>query len=133
MPNVIVDVRTAGIPILQQPLCNGGNIMQATERKRLVSTLSREGAYGLGTALKCSICLAILILLIAIGNSSEHVPNSQAARKDASPPTSVAGNPGATAHRRQVFEERRAKFLGKAPERDSGEPLSASRAAAVDR
>ena len=107
--------------------------MQATERKRLVSTLSREGAYGLGTVLKCSICLAILNLLIAIGNSSEHVPNSQAARKDASPPTSVAGNPGATAHRRQVFEERRAKFLGKAPERDSGEPLSASRAAAVDR
>ena len=101
--------------------------MHNAERQRLVSTLSHEPTYTLGTALKCGICLAFLILLVVIGNAREQTPIAQEARSFAPHSTSVASKSGAEAHRKDVFDDRRAKFMDKASERDDGGPSLAAR------
>ncbi len=91
--------------------------MHSTERQRLVSTMSHEPAHALGVILKCGVCLALLILLAVIGSTNER---DDIAQVRSGPPlsASVAKMSSAAAHRKEVFDGRRAHFLGNASERD---------------
>ncbi len=105
--------------------------MQTTERQRLVSTMSVAPTYGLGSVLKCGICLAFLLLLVAIGSAREQAPIAQEARKDAPHSKSAAGMYGAAAHRKEVFDGRRAKLMSKASEPGVTGPTLPARADVV--
>jgi len=93
------------------------NIMQTTERKQLVSTMTVEPAHALGVVLKCGVCLALLTLLLVIGSFREDDGTAPEARGGAPHAAAVAGSSGAAAHRKEVFEERRARFAGNASNR----------------
>jgi hypothetical protein len=92
------------------------DIMNTTKRQRLVSTLSDESTRALGVVLKCGICLALLTLLVVIGVSEEKVGVPADALDSVSHAASAAKLSGAAAHRKEVFDERRARFAGSASE-----------------
>lgn len=85
--------------------------MQASERERLMQTMNDERAVRVGAAVKCGACLAFLALLAAIGAGA---PDGDAApQQTARAPAAHAANPvRAEAHRKAVFDERRARFEG---------------------
>jgi hypothetical protein len=90
------------------------DIMNSMERQRLVSTLSDEPAHALGVVLKCCIGLFLLTLLVAIGGGWGNDGTATVSRGD-SQHAEAASHPGnAAAHRREVFDERRARFESKA-------------------
>jgi hypothetical protein len=84
--------------------------MNTTERQRLASTMSNEPTHALGVVLKCGICLALLTLLVAIGGSWVNDGGATETRDSAPHATSAAKLTGAAAHRKEVFDERRARF-----------------------
>ena len=86
--------------------------MQNAERQRLVSTMSHEPAHALASVLKCGICLALLVLLAVIGGYPARDTTPQEAR-NAMPRSAAATKAfSAEAHRKEVLDERRAKFAG---------------------
>jgi len=91
--------------------------MHTTERQRLVSTMAVEPAHAVGVVLKCGICLALLTLLLVIGSARENdevAPEAVGSAPHAAAPAIV---PSAAAHRKAVFDDRRARFAGNASER----------------
>jgi hypothetical protein len=87
--------------------------MQATRRDRLTRLMSEESAHGVTTVVKCGACIALLALLTVIGFSTSI--------DDAVTPVAMlAGDENNSAHvgiraethRKQVFDERRARFEG---------------------
>jgi hypothetical protein len=93
------------------------DIMNTTERQRLASTLSDEPAHALGVVLKCAVCLALLTLLVVIGGNQGKPDTAPEARVSAPHAASATKLTGAAAHRKEVFDERRARFAGNASER----------------
>jgi hypothetical protein len=94
------------------------DIMNSTERQRLVSTMADEPTRALGVVLKCGICLALLTLLVVIGGAREKEGAAPEARGSAPHSAAVAKLPSAAAHRKEVFDDRRARFAGNASERN---------------
>ncbi len=101
--------------------------MQNAERKRLIRQMSGPLWAGRGTLLSCTLGLGVLVLVLAL------VPHDDSAgtiRTQLAASTRSAGGGGAEvgaeAHRRHLFEERRARF-------NPGNPLvrSASAGAAA--
>ncbi len=90
--------------------------MQTTERQRLISTMTVEPAHAVAAALKCGVCLALLTLLLVIGSTSKYDATASEARRSA-PAAAAARLPSAAAHRKAVFDDRRARFAGNASER----------------
>jgi hypothetical protein len=91
--------------------------MHTTERQQVVSTMTVEPARALGVVLKCGIYLALLILLMVIGSAREDDGVAPEARGSASQAQAVARLPAAAAHRKAVFDDRRARFENADPER----------------
>jgi hypothetical protein len=89
--------------------------MQASELERLMQTMNDERAVRVGAAVKCGACLAFLALLAAIGAGAGD--GNAASRQAAYAAAAHAPNPvRAEAHRKAIFDERRARFEG-APHR----------------
>jgi hypothetical protein len=107
------------------------NIVNTAERKRLVWTTSNEPTHSLEVILKCGVCLALLALLIVIGSAEEQGGVAQEARSSAAHPASVAKSSSAAAHRKEVFDGRRARFEGNASERDIAGPALATHAEVI--
>jgi hypothetical protein len=84
--------------------------MHTTERQQVVSTMTVEPARALGVVLKCGVCLALLILLMVIGSAREDDTAAPQVRGSASQAQAVARLPAAAAHRKAVFDDRRARF-----------------------
>jgi len=91
--------------------------VNTTERQKLLSTMADTPTRTLGVVLKCGICLALLILLMVIGSARENDGVAPEARGTAPHSAAVAIVPSAAAHRKAVFDERRARFAGNASER----------------
>ena len=91
--------------------------MHTTERQQVVSTMTVEPARALGVVLKCGICLALLILLMVIGSARENDGVAPEVRGSASQAQAVARLPAAAAHRKAVFDDRRARFEDAASQR----------------
>lgn len=92
--------------------------MQTTRRERLMRMASDEPAHGVATTVKCGACIGLLALLSVIGfgtgvNDAASPVAASTARNDASAHVGIR----AEAHRKQVFDERRARFDGAAPAR----------------
>ena len=87
--------------------------MQTTRRDRLMRTNCNEPAHAVATVVKCGACIAFLALLTVIGFST-------GSREAVNPITTTAGREStsakvgvrAEAHRKQVFDERRARLEG---------------------
>jgi hypothetical protein len=90
--------------------------MHAAERQRLTRTMSGEPMCAVGTAMKCAAGLAFLILLAAIGaradGNGSAVPEAPGAGRATA---SAAKGSASAAHRKLVFEERRARLEHTAP------------------
>ena len=80
-------------------------LVKSTERKQPATTMSRFGAI-----LKIGVCLGVLGLLVVVGRSERTIPDAQETRITAAPPAPVTRSPSAAEHRKQVFDERRARF-----------------------
>ena len=76
-----------------------------------------ESARGLGVVVKCGICLALLTLLLVIGSARENDGVTPEAGNGAPHAAAVAMLPSAAAHRKAVFDDRRARLAGNASER----------------
>lgn len=90
--------------------------MQTTRHERLMRMTSDESAYGVATVVKCGACIGFLALLTVIGfstsvNDAATPVATSAVRDNASAQVGIR----AEAHRKQVFDERRARFEGTAP------------------
>ena len=87
--------------------------MQTTRRDRLMGMNSNESAHAVATVIKCGACIGFLALLTVIGFST-------GSREVVNPITTTAGREStsakvgvrAEAHRKQVFDERRARLEG---------------------
>jgi len=102
--------------------------MHTYERARLMQTMNDERAVRVGTAVKCGACIAFLALLAAIGAAGGDVtPKHSAIVERAHTPNPVR----AEAHRKAVFDERRARVEGAphslafAPSQDGSIPYAA--------
>jgi len=91
--------------------------MHTTERQQVVSTMAVEPAHAVGVVLKCGICLALLALLLVIGSARENDGVAPEAAGSAPHAAAVAIVPSAAAHRKAVFDDRRARFAGNASDR----------------
>jgi hypothetical protein len=93
------------------------DIVNMTERQKLVSNMADAPTHALAVVLKCAVCLVLLTLLVVIGSTREEGGVAPEARGSAPHALSAAKLSGAAAHRKEVFDERRARFAGNAPER----------------
>ncbi len=102
--------------------------MRTTRREKLMRMTSDESAYGVATVLKCGVCIGFLALITVIGFSA-HVNDAgtPVVLSTAQQKTSAYDGVRAEAHRKQVFDERRARFhattparLALKPDRDGG-------------
>ncbi len=96
--------------------------MHRVERERLIRTAPGASASPLGSAVKCGACLGLLALLALIGSG---IHDDDAAPGAPGPGRAVAlphAAVGATAHRKLVFEDRRARFDGQRPESSAVKP-----------
>lgn len=82
--------------------------MQGAQRERLIRTMAGEPAFRLGVALKCGAAIAVLILLAAIASDDGDVTQVPAAGIALQRPGGMARMYGAEAHRKEVFDVRRA-------------------------
>jgi hypothetical protein len=104
--------------------------MNTTKRQRLVSAMSDERTRGLGVVLKCGVCLALLTLLVAIGVGNGTDGDRANARRNVPLAAPAAKLTTAAAHRKEVFDERRARFTGNASERPVDETAAVAPAEA---
>jgi hypothetical protein len=94
--------------------------------------MSNDVEQPLGVVVKCGVCLALLILLAVIGSADEQDWTSQEVHGSAQPSASVAHGSSAAAHRKELFDSRRAKFSGNASGRGFAvRPLAAHADAAA--
>jgi len=96
------------------------DIMNATRLQRLASISPDEPARCVGVVVKCGICLAVLTLLVVIGNQQEGGVGLET-RGSAPYAASAARLAGAATHRKEVFDERRARFTGSETDRNVAE------------
>lgn len=101
--------------------------MNSAERQKLVKAYLHERtwprqtrrfdrpAHLLAVILKCGVCLALLALVVVIGTSLDKAGMPKDALGNAPHPASVAESSSVAAHRKEVFDERRARFDGNAP------------------
>ena len=90
--------------------------MQTTRHERLLRMTSDEPAYGVARAVKFAVCMGFLALLTVIGfSASVNDAGTPAATSTAQQKESARFGVRAEAHRKQVFDERRARFEGTAP------------------
>jgi len=92
-------------------------IVNMTERRKLLSNMADAPTHALAVVLKCAVCLALLTLLAVIGSTPEKDGVVPEARGNAPHAMSAAKLSGAAAHRKEVFDERRVRFAGNAAER----------------
>jgi hypothetical protein len=102
------------------------DIMNTTERQRLLSTMADAPTQALAVVLKCAVCLALLTLLVVVGGNRETDGVAPGARGSAPYAASAAELSGAATHRKEVFDERRARFAGNASERRVAETAPAA-------
>ena len=97
--------------------------MQAAERERLNRAMSGVSANTVGVVAKCGVCLGFLALLALIG-SSVNDNDTVAAGVSGADHATASAHDGvrAAAHRKLVFDERRARFEGHASELLAIEP-----------
>jgi hypothetical protein len=93
------------------------DIVNMTERQKLLSNMADAPTHAFAVVLKCAVCLALLTLLVVIGSTREKDGVAPEARGSAPHAMSAAKLSGAAAHRKEVFDDRRARFAGNAPER----------------
>ncbi len=90
--------------------------MQTTRRERLMRMTSDESAYGFAIVVKALVCIGFLALLTVIafsaGVNGAATPGPLSAGLEN---TSAHVAVRAEAHRKQVFDERRARFERAAP------------------
>ena len=90
--------------------------MQTTRRERLLRMTSDESTYGVARVFKFGACIGFLALLAVIGfNASVNDAGTPAATSTTQQKESARFGVRAEAHRKQVFDERRARFEGTAP------------------
>ncbi len=90
--------------------------MQTAERERLMRMMSDESAYGVATVLKCGVCIGLLALIAVIGFSARvNDAGTPVATSTTQQKTSAYDGIRAEAHRKQVFDERRARFQATTP------------------
>ena len=102
--------------------------MHSKERQRLVSTMTVESGRAFGAVLKSGICLALLILLWVIGSAKNDDGVLPLASHSAPETAAVAIVPSAAAYRKEVFDDRRARFAGNASARSFARPESGAHA-----
>ena len=100
--------------------------MHSKERQRTVAAMTCESARALGVVVKCSICLALLTLVLVIGSVRENDGATPEAGNGAPHAAAVAMQPSAAAHRKAVFDDRRARLAGNASERTLAETAPAA-------
>ena len=106
--------------------------MQAAERERLTRTMSSVSANPVGVVVKCGVCLGFLALLAVVGSGANDndaiAPGAPYAGRE-----TVSADDGvrADAHRKRVFDERRARLEGRASEVHATDPTRDSRIAIV--
>jgi len=100
------------------------------ERQRLIRTLSHEPIHAFWTVSKCGTCLALLTLLMAVGGANADGGIAREMRRVVPDAASVVARSGVAAHRKEVFDGRRAHFMGNAPEPDIAVPALATHAEA---
>ena len=85
--------------------------MQTTRRERLMRMTFDESAYGFAAMAKCVVCIGLLALLTVIGFGASADDAATAGALSAGRGNTVAHVAvRAEAHRKQVFDERRARF-----------------------
>jgi hypothetical protein len=93
--------------------------MSNLERQRLMSRFANEPTRPVAAMIKCAVGLAVLALLAVIGNGADSGdPRESIAGSTQSAPAGAAG-----AHRKEVFDDRRARFSADAtPQRAESTP-----------
>ncbi len=90
--------------------------MQTTRRERLMRMTSDASAYGVATVVQFGVCISFLALLTVIAlTTSVNDAATLATASTAQQKESARVGGRAEAHRKQVFDERRAQFEGTAP------------------
>ena len=92
--------------------------MSAMQRRRLPSTGAHEPARVLGALLKFGICLALVVLVAAIGGGKDPQQAPSAMHAFVADFASTAEPATAAAHRKEVFAARRARFVSETRGRD---------------
>ena len=106
--------------------------MQAAERERLNRTMSGVSANTVGAVVKGGVCLGVLALLALIGSSVNDNGTVAAGVSGADRGTASArDNVRATAHRKLVFDERRARFEGHTSAPPAPEPARDGRVSII--
>jgi hypothetical protein len=90
--------------------------VHSTERQMLVSSMSAESRRSFGVVAISGVCFALLTLMAVIGAPEKDAAVPQAA-SNSPHSASAAILPSAAVHRKAVFDDRRAKFIGTAWER----------------
>jgi len=106
--------------------------MQTTERQHLIETMSQPPMRPLAAVLKCVACLAFLFLLVIIGNSRDDAALGERARPAAARVSPSGQASDAEAHRKELFDTRRARFTGHPPEGDVADSTKVTPAAAAE-
>lgn len=104
--------------------------MSTPQRQRLMPTTAHEPARAVGALLQCAICMAFVTLLALIGSGSAPQEPPPATHALASRTDSPAKTSTAAAHRKEVFDGRRARFANEAPERGHAGTAPAARSLA---
>ena len=86
--------------------------MQTAERERLMQVKADESAYAIATVVKSGVCVALLALLTVIGFGASVNDTATAATTAVQQKMAAHDCVRAAAHRKQVFDERRARFVG---------------------
>lgn len=105
--------------------------MLNSERQSLNSTMAHEPASALGAVLKCGVCLALMTLLVVIGSTPGNEDAGNGARNRAPDSKFAAKASAAAAHRKEVFDARRAHFADRASGGDAAGMPPVTRAEAV--
>ncbi len=87
-------------------------MQSSIERRRLLKMMSDEPINVRFAMAKCAAGLAIVVLLVVIAVSDERVIGGSVAQ-GTTPPRAAAAGASAERHRKQVFDERRARFNSK--------------------
>jgi hypothetical protein len=110
-----------------RPFNDQENIMHSKERQQLVEFYSREArrslappergsnksASLLALMLKCAACVAVVTLLLVIGNGEYQAPIAVDGRSDPARKATTVNTPSRTAaDRKELFDARRARFEG---------------------
>jgi hypothetical protein len=105
--------------------------VNTAERQQLVRAMSSEPTRVYGDIVKCGVFFAVLASILLIDIAPEISGAAQAARGSGDHPAFAAKSSPAAAHRKEVFDARRARFEGNAAKRHTGETALATHSAIV--